>query len=376
MKNHHGFINMMPHAKMFHPYAGLDGAFGEPIWRTRKSPSYGADFCSLFRNKIWTFEHKIKLFFPEIRTGVFLVAGMKYSTAFNEDDKANVSWKVRKGDNYQEYIEIKDFMAEITIDIGVTFGRHGISYPGSINCDFVDIYLFDQKLSIVTHTNNLLFAPYYMPYQTDFPFELARMGMDFANLTSNTERKYGFIIPIETNALFVDIGIPTSEISTDILNAEIYKEALIDRFSGEDAQGSNTASLVARKYEKYQVILPMSIFPENGYMNAALPIFNSEKCMSCCEYWMTGGGNELAKRLFGLNSPDEAHSGPEECPKIGPCSEEFQYETRNKLINAFIRISDMTWNFLDNKAGITSAEVKRTAKEKTYTVDKYDKDSK
>lgn len=372
LKNKHGFINMMPHAKLFHPYAGLDGTFGEPLWRTKKSPSYGTDFLNAFKGKTWTYEHKIKMFFPEIRNGVILVSEIGYSADFNVDDKVSVDYKVLKGDNYEEYIEINDFIAEINIEIEVTFGRHGLSFPGSINCNFVDIYLFDQKISIVTHSNNLLFAPYYMPYQTDFPFELSRAETDFGNLTSNVERKYGFIIPLETQELFDDIGINTSKIDTEILNVEMYKDAIRSKFQQGKEDDDEASVLMARKYEKYQVLLPMNIFPQNGYLNAELPIFNSEKCMSCCQYWKQGGGNYLTTRLFDLHSPTVPGAAPDKCPDSGPCPEEYQYETRNKLVNTFLRISDMTWDFLDDRAGVVDIAAKKSAKDVDYESDKYD----
>jgi len=363
---------MMPHAKMFHPYAGMDGTFGQPIWRTKNSPNYAQSFLSQFVGKEWVFEHKIKLFFPEIKTGVLLVSELGYSADFNEDDKVSIDYIVKKGDNYEEYIEINDFIAEINIDIKVKFGRSGLSFPGSISCNFVDIYLFDQKISIITHENNLTFAPYYMPYQTDFPFELARGEVNFENLTSNIERKYGFIIPIETMEFLKGKGFKTSEINTDILNVEMYPDDIRDKFQYGRENNDEAGILTARMYKKYQVILPMNIFPKLGYLGSELPIFNSEKCMKCCDYWKQGGGNMLANKLFKLHSPSTPNAEPFPCPPSGPCKEEYQYETRNKLINTFMRISDMTWEYLDDRASISEVDMRRTVERQEYTPDKFD----
>ena len=367
-------MNMMPHAKLFHSYAGLDGVSGQTMWRTKNDGNYGTSFLNYFKEKQWKYTHKIKMFFPEIRSGLLMVAGVQYSPDFNEDDKVTVTSEVKKGDNFNEYIEIEDFTAEIEIDIIVKFGRHGLSYPGSINCDFVDIYLFDQKISLITHTNTLLFVPYYMPYQTDFPFELARQEANYANLTSNIERKYGFVIPLESVDILDDIGFSSEKLSVEILDVDKGRDHMLDPSNYNGERYKEESDMFARSREKYIITFPMNIFPRLGEFGSELPVFDSEKCSPCCFYKGAGGGNLLASKPWKTFAPTTPDAEPSECYPGTPCKEEYQYEIRNKLINSFMRIADYTWAKLDGLVEITESERDRTAVELEVAVDEFDKE--
>lgn len=362
MKNEHGFLNLMPHAKWFHPIMGMDETFGETIWRT-PARMYGTEFIKYFKNKELKFKHRVKLFFPEIKTGVLIIGDIGYSYYAVGDDEVSIDYRVVPDANYQEYIEINDFIASFDIEIIVKFKKHSIESPVKVMCDNIDLYLFDQKISLTVHENELLFVPYYMSYQTDNPVEIAKSESGTENLTSNTERKFGFIISDETREFLEGIGIKSSKLNMHAQEADIIKETL--RYELLEYGKPHSSNLIVKSSDKYIFSLPMSIFPHNGALGRAyIPIFDSEKCMPCCVYYPLGGGNLLASAIFGTHTPTVPHNPPSPPPckrPTSPCLREDQYTIRNKLVNKMVSLCDMTWEMLDEKAkpfAVYTTEVK------------------
>ncbi len=349
MKNRHGFVNMVPHAKFLHSYMGFSGADSDPVFRTGANKTYSADFCAAFIATNRTFEHKVKLFFPEIKHGVVSVSDVKYSADNeSEDDDVSFSYQVAEGPKYKEYYVIDNFTVEFTIEITVDFGeRRSIVAPTTIFCDFIDIYVHNQKITISTHDNVLLFIPYLMSYKTDFPPEVARLDTDFKNTTVNSDQQYGFIVDELSHEKLSNLRLDPSMIDLGLLNTKKRVMGMINDAGNEGGSFLDYTSIGAYAGigKKYIFTLPQAIFPDKMTLNG-LPIFNSEINSSCCTHYGKKWGSAYFDQ-YEIPIPAEIPE-PIECDKTPPkCQEMTQYEIRNKVIDGYILFSEKTWDELD-----------------------------
>jgi len=348
IKNKHGFATFVPHKKFFHPYLGFTGAAGYSIFQTAASPMYSEMFCAKFDGGL-TFKHFVEIKFNEIRNGFLYVDDVKYNVASSENDEVTVSHKVNVGSKYREYVEIKDFVAKFDIDIFVNMGeRKSVESPVVISPMYIDVFVFNQRISIISHKNSATILPYYMPYRTDFPPEIARMETSGANLTTNEQIYYGFVIDDSTASVLSERGLDVTRLDTSLIEAKdemIYltEEAVVNEQSSF-FDIDDITSLIGDKSEYYTVKLPESIFPYQMELDAEVPIFDSEKNMKCCKYVEMGLCSPYHE-LYQTNVPPFCQ--PHMCLD-DKCINTPQYEIRNKVIDKYLTLAMRPIEVLDS----------------------------
>ena len=360
MKNRHGFVNMVPDAKMLHPYIGFSGYHGLPTFQTMESPGYSKNFCELFMNKNWVFTHHVKIFFPEIRHGLLMVDKTKYSIKKSEEDDVSISTKVVLDGKYEEYTVIEDFIAEFKIEISVNFGKRGsITSPVEIFCDYIDVYVQNQRISLTIHDNNLLFIPYAMSYRTEFPPEVARLDSDSTNIVVNTDLTYGFVLNEAAKNKLKSKGFAVHNLDGTMLDTKKLMMGITNKESGNSEDYGLPIGTMIDSFKgvskKYVVLLPESIFPDKMELTG-LPIFDSEQNMKCCDYRKLGWCSPYFK-IYDVDIP--ASCKPQDCDPYPICQDTPQYEVRNKIIDGYLILADEPWKVLDKLAGLFSENIKR-----------------
>lgn len=369
MKNRHGFVNMVPDAKMLHSYMGFSGYHGHPTFQTKSSPGYSQNFCQLFTEQDQVFIHTVKMFFPEIKHGVASVDKVKYSVDKSEDDEVNISSRVIFGGKYEEYAIIDDFIAEFKIEISINFGKRGsITSPAEIFCDFIDVYVHNQRISLTVHDNNLLFIPYAMSYRTEFPPEVARLDSRSTNIVVNSDITYGFILNEASKDKFESKGFTVASLDGTLLDTKKMATNITENEVGNGNDFGLDIGSVFDSYggvsSKYIMLLPQSIFPDKMTLTG-LPIFDSEKNMECCKYRAAGWCTPYFK-IYDVDIPDDC--APHECPDESPCKDTPQYEVRNKVIDGYLILADKSLEELDNMAGVLDDSVRKRMLENSNTI--------
>jgi len=357
MKNRHGFVNMVPDAKMLHPYIGFSGYHGYPTFQTGVSPNYSSDFCRIFTEEARVFTHSVKMFFPEIKHGVLSVDSLHYSIDKSDEDDVTVTSRVVLDGKYEEYAVINDFTAEFDVEITVSFGERGsLLHPAEVYCDFIDVYVHNQRISLTVHDNNLLFIPYAMSYRTEFPPEVARLDSKSTNLVANTDLSYGFVLNKTSMEKMKEKGFSSAKLDSILLDTKKKVMNVTNKqVGGGDGFGLGIADVMdvhTGVSEKYVLLLPQSIFPDRMELTG-LPIFNSEKNMKCCEYREAG----WCTPYFEIYDVESIYPEcpPAEC-RNEICKDTPQYEVRNKVIDGYLILADKTWEELDDLAGVLNKE--------------------
>ncbi len=355
---------MIPHAKFLHPYMGFSGAISDPVFRTLSHPEYSRSFCKVFLVSNRVFEHKVKLFFPEIRHGVISVSEVKYSIDKMEDtDDVSMSYRIIEGSRYEEYYVVDDFSVEFTIEISVDFGSRGsITAPVTISCDFIDIYIHNQKISITTHDNNLLFIPYIMSYRTDAPIEVAKLEVDFTNIAVNSDQQYGFIIDEKSKEKLSDLKFTPVAMDPSLLNAKKRVLGMISDAGNEGGISLDDTSIAAYAgtKSKYLLQLPQAIFPDRMTLRG-LPLFNPEISSSCCTHWSFTWGSAYFSQ-YDIPIPSVI-SKPKPCPLTPEDCKEIQiYDLMNRVIDGYLVLTDKSWQELDDLASTLGNSEKQRLK--------------
>jgi len=340
---------MIPHAKFFHDYMGFTGSLGLPIFQTSANPMYSANFCKLFTDHTMSFKHKVELFFPEIEQGVFLVSDIKYDVLQDPTDDVTVTHSVDLGGQYEEYVVIENFTATFEIELFVDFGKRlSIQAPLEINCAYIDIILFNQRISLTTHANNIFILPYLMSYKTDFPPEAARQDNSFSNISTNSDLSYGFILSDSCRE-----ALQRKKISFQKLDMELFEikrkatELEVQAEKDNPMEDIYSPETQPKTKDKFTISLPQSLFRDKMELYG-FPLFNSEINLECCKYWE----GALYSVYFGLYDVPVLSEGsdPVSCLKTPKeCQETPQYEVRNKVIDGFITYSDLSWDELDSR---------------------------
>jgi hypothetical protein len=350
---------MVPDAKLLHPYIGFSGYHGHPTFQTKNNPAYSQNFCNLFTDSPRVFKHDVKMFFPEIKHGVLAVDRVKYSHDSHADDDVKVEAKVIADGKYEEYFVIKDFIAEFTIEISVDFGHRGsITHPVEVFCDFIDVYVQNQLISLTVHDNNLLFVPYVMSYKSDFPPEVARIDSSSTNIVVNTDLSYGFILNESSKAKMEEKGFTSAAVDMVLLDTKKMVENTIEVEAGNSEDFGIPLDEVMNSYggvsPKYILLLPQAIFPDRMSLYG-LPIFNSEINMECCKYKKAG----WCTPYFGIYGIPyiSGECVPDMCLDE-KCMDTPQYEVRNKVIDGYIILAEKPWDELDRLAGVLSVDKK------------------
>ena len=351
MRNRHGFVNMVPDAKMLHPYIGFSGYHGYPTFQTKNNPGYSQNFCSLFQRGDHVFKHNVKMFFPEIKHGVLSVDEVKYSVEASDDDHVEVTSRVVLDGKYEEYAVIDDFTAEFEIEITVNFGpRWSITKPVEIFCDYIDVYVHNQRISLTVHDNNLLFIPYAMSYKTEFPPEVARLDSKSINIVTNADVSYGFILNDASKDKLESKGFDCAKLDGSLLDTKKLVMNVTNKEVGNSEHHGLPIGGLADAYggvsDKYVVLLPQSIFPDRMTLTG-VPVFNSEMNMKCCDY-KTAGWCTPYFEIYDVNAHPECP--PMEC-KDEVCIDTPQYEVRNKVIDGYLILADKSWAELDKLSG-------------------------
>lgn len=198
MINKHGYYTYLPHAKLFHPYFGMEtiGTFYDS-WAL-----YHHDWIKFFKdnystigkkNKKLEFRQKVKIFFPEVRKGVVYLDKLSFTVDSDPIDEVSVSYRIETNSKLYDYIEIKHHLAEFEIVYETDREYLGLNKPFEIKCDYIDLMLFNQRISITITENTIKCVPYVAAYKTDTPmFYLERFNTSATEMT-NTSLKYTLI---------------------------------------------------------------------------------------------------------------------------------------------------------------------------------------
>jgi len=192
MENKHGFFTFMPTGKLFHPYFGfktLGVWFFNDSTDTLDIVKEFEKFDKHFNHKT-TFSHKVKLYFPEIRKGVICIDKVNYSVDAHPDDNVSLSYKNNSHSKYKDYIEIEHHIAEIDITIELTYKYKSPIHPVTIKCNYIDLLLFEQRISITETINSIHIVPYVYARHTDTPFSFVEHTKAVTSSMSNNSLTY------------------------------------------------------------------------------------------------------------------------------------------------------------------------------------------
>lgn len=205
IKNKHGFFTFIPHANLFHPYFGL-----ATIGFNGEFPPY-LKYVNFFNKKTFGFTHKVKLFFPEIREGLIYIDKIKYSIDSNPIDEVDITYQVVKNSKYYDYVQIVNHIAEFDIEIFVNTKFSGIWYPITISCDYVDVLLYQQRISITETQSSIKLIPYLSAHHTDAPLYYLNTGVDAIVNMRNTLLTYDVILTPESASEIAKYGFKATE---------------------------------------------------------------------------------------------------------------------------------------------------------------------
>jgi len=366
MFNRHGFVNMVPDAKMLHPYLGFSGYHGQCTFQTAANPNYSKEFCSIFSSGDMKMRHSVKIFFPEVRSGVIAIDKVKYSIDKSEDDDVKVASRVIFDGKYKEYIEIKDFTAKFDIEISVSFGRRGsIQHPVEVFCDFIDIYIHNQRISLTIHDNTLLFIPYVMSYRTEFPPEAARLERSGVNFDINSDVSYGFILNEDAAKKLRSKGFDSGKLDNIMIDTlkhnNYYTDGMWDHGDMHNPDIKTLLQEIGPSTDRYICTLPQSIFPDKMTL-AGIPIFDSEKIMSCCDIKKAGLCSPYYS-MYRIDVPPKCV--PTQCDSKR-CQEQYQYDVRNKVLDSYLVLSQKPIEELDRLSRVLSDQIVSNSSE--YTI--------
>lgn len=205
IENKHGFFTFIPHANFFHPYFG----FAEIGYNYGPAPYLPA--INFFHSNNISFSHKVKVFFPEIRTGVIYIDKIKYSIDSNPIDEAKISYEVKKNSHYYDFVEIKNHIAEFEVEITVKHKYSGIYHPIEVKCDYIDILLYKQRISITETQSSIKMVPYLSMHKTDYPLGYLNYNSDAIIHMRNTTLTYDFVFPIYVREYLARFNIKLTE---------------------------------------------------------------------------------------------------------------------------------------------------------------------
>jgi len=184
-ENKHGFFTFVPNGKIFHPYFGLEtiGTFANNNLLEKKEYKV---FSSFFNNTL-TFKHKIKMYFPDIKTGVIFLDKINYSIDSHTDDSVSLTYSLNTDSNYKDYIEIKHHLMEFDVDVKIKSTYKTPTHPLTVKCDNIEFLLFEQKISITETTNTVKVVPYVYAHKTNEPLSAAkRTNISITTLSNNS----------------------------------------------------------------------------------------------------------------------------------------------------------------------------------------------
>jgi len=353
MSNEHGFATFIPDERFFHPLVGMTGAHGEPNFQTKNNPGYSIRFSNIFMSKkYYEIKHKVKMYFPEIRNGAVYVSDAKYGIKSGSEDEVNVTYEISRGDAYKEYTQIKNFIAEFEITIKVDFGKcTSIVETVEIYCEYVDVYVYDQRIRISIHDNSSIFIPYIISYRKDLPPEIALRTSGIQSAQTNTDLEYGFILNEEPMLKLKELGFTTDEIDVSILDIVKMREKGLEYiqtdFANNALESTSPFTNEDRIGKKYIVSIPAAVFPSKMTLRG-IPVFDSDIIMQCCDIRKASMCSPYLK-MYGVALPDT-------CPPPSPCNnqeciDQPQYEVRNKVIDGYMILSDLNKKDLDDLYG-------------------------
>jgi hypothetical protein len=369
MKNRHGFATMMPTAKLLHPFIGVDGGECYPVFQSGGRVYYGTDFCESFKNRKIGNRHVVKLFFPEIKHGLLYVDEAKYSViASKEDEGVVVTSEIVRDGKYEEYFVIKDFKAEFEIEVQVDFGKRGsITDPVEVICDFIDIFVHNQRISLVTHDNNFLFIPYEMSYRKNLPPEIARTDSASFNVDASSDPDYAFIINRATKEKLESKGFECPPI--DLTMLRIKQIEIEERYADFNMEQTSSISKTIKDKKnmgsKFLFSLPEAIFPEKlacprlvgeggvPYSknpvppDFQVPIFDSDMIDRTCSIIRRCSETPHYEKYKVLASD----APPPVCTGIRVCSAkqvaQSQLQNKNLVIDGYLIFAELSWEKLD-----------------------------
>lgn len=273
MMNKHGFFTFYPHAKWFHPYFGFFD-IGFPTGK------YG-EYYNYFLNNKLTFKHYVKIYFPEIKEGVIYINKIKYSLNANPIDDVKINYKLNTNSDYLDYVEIKDHIAEFNIDIELDKNYIGLMYPVEIYCDYIDIKLFEQTISIVDTASPIRIIPYLVAYKTNEPIYYLRVDSNATLNLNNINLTYTLLLPKESKNFISKFNIETLEAYPMFIPGEKNRAVYL-----------TTINAFVTSYALEDIeLLPKDV----------LPIINSAYFNSSCEHCKKGAQSFWYTKIYDRN---------------------------------------------------------------------------
>lgn len=267
--NKHGFFTFIPHANMFHPFFGY------------REIGFNGDYAcfnpymNFFTTHKMGFKQQVEIFFPEIRTGVIYIDKIQYRIDANTKDDVKIDYKVKKNSKYYDYVEIDNHIAKFEIDIIVDTEYTGIWHPITVSCDYIDILLFQQRISITETQSEIKMIPYLTAYHLDQPLFYLELDKTAISHMKNTTPQYNVILPEDAGDELKKYAYVPSEAEskyvTDVKGKKVYVAQMdafilnyaIEKFVGELNGMTNDDIFKDNEEVYYGDVLPM--FNNNWY---------------------------------------------------------------------------------------------------------------
>ena len=209
IENKHGFLTFWPHANLLHPLFGIADIGYNPIDITQGSPY--EPYAKYYGSTTQRFTHKIQIFFPEIREGFVYIDKIKYSVESNPIDDVRLDYKLHKNSKYYDYVQIKNHLATFEIEIIVDTAYGGVFHPIEVSCDYIDVLIHQQRISITETQSTVKIVPYISGHHTDRPMYYLNPSDKAITHMKSTNPTYQIILPKESGKFVERFGINLTE---------------------------------------------------------------------------------------------------------------------------------------------------------------------
>ena len=209
IENKHGFFTFWPHANLFHPLFGIANIGYNPIDLSSDRPYASiASYCGSTTQK---FVHKVQIFFPEIREGFIYIDKIKYHVNSNPIDDVRIDYKLHKNSKYYDYVQIKNHLATFELEIIVDTAYGGVFHPIEVTCDYIDILIHQQRISITETQSSVKIVPYISGHHTDEPMYYLNPSDKAITHMKNTTPTYQILLPKESGKFIEQFGVNLTE---------------------------------------------------------------------------------------------------------------------------------------------------------------------
>ena len=209
IENKHGFLTFWPHANLFHPLFGIADIGYCTKLPFGFTPYAGiAKYCGKTTQR---FIQKVQIFFPEIREEFIYIDKISYHVDSNPIDDVRLDYKLHKNSKYYDYVQIKNHLATFELEIIVDTAYGGVFHPIEVSCEYIDILIHQQRISITEIQSSVKIVPYISGHHTDEPMHYLEPSDKAITHMKNTNPTYQIILPRESGKFIEKFGINLTE---------------------------------------------------------------------------------------------------------------------------------------------------------------------